>query len=199
MRRRCGFVRSWRRFRGDAGSAQPGLQEHSTFLGYAWAASSYSANFYDVRAAIEDTNRLALNLTDILARDWSVEPGEVTQYLIVGVSMGGHAAVERETMETARYEGALPRCQVEQNEFFWVRDYNRAAMDLTGGERPIFDEGFSSLVWQFVVLGTGGAAGTITGILAKDFCDNTGRVYRWTDGERFTGQERAFTAKVDRF
>src|SRR5690606_32778086 len=28
--------------------------------GYAWAASSYSANFYDVRAAIEDTNKLAL-------------------------------------------------------------------------------------------------------------------------------------------
>lgn len=28
--------------------------------GYAWAASSYSANYYDVRAGVEDTNALAL-------------------------------------------------------------------------------------------------------------------------------------------
>ena len=38
-----------------------------------WAASSYSANFYDVRAAIEDTSRLTLNLTDILARERSLD------------------------------------------------------------------------------------------------------------------------------
>lgn len=224
-------------------------------LGYAWAASSYSANYYDVRAAVEDTNRLAIELTDILRNDWSVDHGEINQYLIAGVSMGGHAAaaaVERETLETARYpvayEGALPLCQAEQNQFYWLGDYNRVAqelaglghlpyedfqqnlpaivsnlfvatsgedafvprneagqrlkdiaMNLTGGKRPIFDEGFSSPIWQGAVLGTGGADGTITGILAKDFYDNTDRVYRWTDGPRFTGQERAFTAKVGRF
>ncbi len=235
----------------------PNLAFRSTALslGYAWAASSYSANFYDVRAAIEDTNRLALELTDYLARDWSVNHGKVGQYLIAGVSMGGHAAaaaVERETMETARYkvayEGALPMCQAEQNQFNWLGDYPRVAMELaglghlpyenfqqllpeilgelfvatsgqnafvpaneagqrlkdiamnlTGGERPIFDEGFATPGLQFAVLGTGGRDGTVTGILAKDIYDNTDRVYRWTDGVRFTGQERAFTAKVGRF
>lgn len=247
-------------FRGEGSVVTPevpnlAFRSTALALGYAWAASSYSANFYDVRAAIEDTNRLALDLTDLLAQDWSAEPGEVTQYLIAGVSMGGHtaaAAVERETMETARYRvdyaGALPLCQAEQNEFYWLGDYNRVAMELaglghlpyenfqqvlpqildelfvatsgedafvpaneagqrlkdiamnlTGGERPIFEEGFTTPVWQFAVLGTGGSDGTITGILAKEFYDNTDRVYRWTDGDRFTGPERAFTAKVGRF
>lgn len=224
-------------------------------LGYAWAASSYSANFYDVRAAIEDTNRLALELTDYLERDWSVGYSNPGQYLIAGVSMGGHtaaAAVEHETLETARYpvayEGALPLCQAEQNQFQWLGDYNRVvrelggfghrpyadypdyvgealfnlfefdggvptfvpknesgqrlkdiAMNLTGGARPIFDQGFQSPVWHGAVLGTGGADGTVTGILANEIYDNTDRIYRWTDGQRFTGQERAFTAKVGRF
>ncbi|MFW5823455.1 MAG: alpha/beta hydrolase [Marinobacter sp.] len=247
-------------FRGESSVVTPevpnlAFRSTALALGYAWAASSYSANYYDVRAAVEDTNRLALELTDILSNDWSVDHGDVNQYLIAGVSMGGHtaaAAVERETMETARYpvayEGALPLCQAEQNQFYWLGDYTRVAqelaglghlpyedfqqnlpaiisnlfvatsgedayvpkneagqrlkdiaMNLTGGERPIFDEGFSSPVWQGAVLGTGGSDGTITGILAKEFYDNTDRVYRWTDGQRFTGQERAFTAKVGRF
>ena len=33
--------------------------------GYAWAASSYSKNYYDVRAGVEDTNKLALNFNAI--------------------------------------------------------------------------------------------------------------------------------------
>lgn len=246
-------------FRGESAVVTPevpnvAFRSTALALGYAWAASSYSANYYDVRAAVEDTNRLALELRDILGNDWSVDHGEINQYLIAGVSMGGHtaaAAVERETLETARYpvayEGALPLCQAEQNQFYWLGDYTRVAqelaglghlphadfqqnlptivsnlfvatsgedayvpkneagqrlkdiaMNLTGGERPIFDEGFTSPTWQGAVLGTGGADGTITGILAKNFYDNTDRVYRWTSGPQFTGHERAFTAKVDR-
>lgn len=224
-------------------------------LGYAWAASSYSANYYDVRAAIEDTNRLALELTDYLERDWSVGYEDPGQYLIAGVSMGGHtaaAAVERETLETARYpvayDGALPLCQAEQNQFQWLGDYPRVvrelggfgqrpyedfqeyvgealfnlfefdgdaptfvpkneagqrlkdiAKNLTGGDRPIFDEGFRNPTWHGAVLGTGGRDGTVTGILANEIYDNTDRIYRWTDGKRVTGRERAFTAKVGRF
>lgn len=224
-------------------------------LGYAWAASSYSANFYDVRAAIEDTNKLALNLTDYLANDWSVGYDTPAQYLIAGVSMGGHAAaaaVERETIRTARYPvryaGALPMCQAEQNEFQWLGDYNRAArelagfgrrpyedyenyvdqvvsnlfesdengptyipknrageilktiaMNLTGGERPIFEEGFRNPIWQGAVLGTGGSDGTVTGILARETYDNSHRLYRWTDGRWPTFYEIVFKVKVGRF
>jgi len=108
-------------------------------LGYAWAASSYSANFYDARAGIEDTNKLALELTQYLQRDWNVQIEQPKQFLIAGSSLGGHiaaAAVERENMQRARYrvpyEGAAPFCQAEQNQFQWLGDYNRLAMTLAG-------------------------------------------------------------------
>ena len=112
--------------------------------GYAWAASSYSANYYDVRAALEDTNKLALEVTDYLEQDWGVDYGSVQQYLIAGGSMGGHTAavaVEKETRYTARYpvryEGAMPLCQSEQNEFDWLGDYTRVAQELAGyGDYP---------------------------------------------------------------
>ena len=206
--------------------------------GYAWASSTYSANFYDARAAIEDTNKLAANVTDIIADDWDTQYEEPNQILIAGVSMGGHAAaaaVERETMETAatpvEYAGAMPLCQAEQNQFQWLGDYPRVAnylagfdesdypsfqenlglilsemfvmetvdgeqvptwepagdrgqrlkdvaMHLTGGERPIFEEGFRSSANQGNVLGSGGADGTVTGILASNIYDNTDRDYR---------------------
>ncbi|WVM88321.1 hypothetical protein UMZ34_19375 [Halopseudomonas pachastrellae] len=38
--------------------------------GYAWAASSYSANWYDARAGIEDTNKLAINFVDYIEQDY---------------------------------------------------------------------------------------------------------------------------------
>jgi hypothetical protein len=107
--------------------------------GYAWAASSYSANFYDVRAGIEDTNQLALELPQYLARDWQVTVDQPSQYLIAGSSLGGHtaaAAVERENMQRTLYPvpyaGAAPFCQAEQNQFQWLGDYNRVAFTLAG-------------------------------------------------------------------
>ncbi len=121
------------------GGQQPNAAFRAAVLraGYAWAASSYSANFYDVRAAIEDTNRLALELTDYLEADWGASYEDPTQVLISGFSMGGHAAaaaVERETIENARYQveyaGALPFCQAEQNQFQWLGDYTRVAQEL---------------------------------------------------------------------
>lgn len=222
--------------------------------GYAWAASSYSANYYDVRAAIEDTNKLSLELMDYLNRDWSVDYGEVSQRLIAGGSLGGHtaaAAVEKETILTARYpvryEGAMPLCQAEQNEFNWLGDYTRVAqelagygdtpyeqfpellpliinelfvavdgenawepkgeageklykiaMNLTGGERPIFEQGFRVGTWQYAVLGTGGSDGTLTGILSKNIYDNSWRVYRWEDSRRLTWDEWRFNRRIQR-
>lgn len=222
--------------------------------GYAWAGSSYSANYYDVRAAIEDTNKLALELMDYLEADWSVGYDEPTQRLISGFSMGGHtaaAAVDEENIERARYQveygGALPFCQAEQYQFQWLGDYPRVAqqlagygdmpyeefqsllpqitselfvatsgpdawlsaneagerlrdiaMNLTGGERPIFEDyGFRIGTWQGAVLGTGGREGTINGILARNIYDNTERTYRWTDGA-ITTEEEAFNEAIDR-
>ena len=43
----------------------PSIRQWLLDNGYAWAASSYSTNFYDVRTGVEDTNELALAFTDI--------------------------------------------------------------------------------------------------------------------------------------
>jgi hypothetical protein len=92
------------------------LREYLLSQGYAWAASSYSANFYDVRAGLVDTNKLALSFSDFT----NLQPP--LRYLISGFSMGGHvagAAVERENKLAlsqvdldVNYEGSLPMCGV---------------------------------------------------------------------------------------
>ncbi len=96
----------------------PPMREYLLQNGYAWAASSYSANFYDVRAGVEDTNKLALSFNEIAAANNQDLP-EPTKYYITGVSMGGHvagAAIEKETEDTANnfvpYAGAAPMCGV---------------------------------------------------------------------------------------
>jgi hypothetical protein len=90
-----------------------GLRSHLIANGYAWAASSYSANYYDVRAGVEDTNALALAFPAITGRS------APTKHYITGISMGGHitaAAVEQETLQRAAslidYAAAMPMCGV---------------------------------------------------------------------------------------
>lgn len=130
--------------------------------GYAWAASSYSANWYDARAGLEDTNKLALNLIDYIEQDHGqrVASAPPSQYLISGGSLGGHiaaAAVERENIERAQfkveYAGAAPFCQSEQNEFQWLGDYTRAMLEISSfNDRDYSD--FQSLVGDFQNFGT---------------------------------------------
>lgn len=94
------------------------IRRHLVQRGYAWAASSYSRNSYDVRAGIEDTNLLAKNFNAIAAAR-GLPLAAPSRTYIVGHSMGGHvaaAAVEAETYATARhkvrYDGAMPMCGV---------------------------------------------------------------------------------------
>lgn len=91
----------------------PPIREYLIANGYAWAASSYSTNYYDVRAGIEDTNNLALQFADI------TDEMAPSKTYIMGVSMGGHitaAAIEAETYANAnhkmQYQAALPACGV---------------------------------------------------------------------------------------
>lgn len=114
--------------------------------GYAWAASSYSKNAYDVRTGIEDTNALALAFTAIAALNNRPLPAPAKTY-IVGASMGGHvaaAAVERETLDSAinkvRYDGALPICaNVGDSELLsYATAYQLAAQFLAGDPAASF-------------------------------------------------------------
>jgi hypothetical protein len=96
----------------------PSIRRHLIQNGYAWAASSYTKNNYDVRAGIEDTNALALEFTKIAAKN-SRPLAAPSKIYITGLSMGGHiaaAAIESETYATSinkvRYNGAVPMCGV---------------------------------------------------------------------------------------
>lgn len=109
----------------------PPIRQYLIANGYAWAASSYSTNFYDVRTGVEDTNNLALNFADIT--------GEMapTKTYIMGVSMGGHvtaAAIEAETAANANhkvsYSAAMPACGVVgggDTEFNYLLNFTFAA------------------------------------------------------------------------
>ncbi|MCC4307588.1 alpha/beta hydrolase [Alcanivorax marinus] len=101
----------------------PSIRQHLLDEGYAWAASSYSTNYYDVRTGVEDTNELALAFNDI-AEDNGRTLAAPTKTYIMGHSMGGHvtaAAIEEETYRTAnnkvQYNGAVPMCGVVGDTF----------------------------------------------------------------------------------
>ena len=98
--------------------APPSIRRYLIQNGYAWAASSYSKNYYDVRAGVEDTNALALEFSAIAARGGRALAAP-TKTFITGHSMGGHitaAAIEDEAAATAvhkvKYNGAVPMCGV---------------------------------------------------------------------------------------
>ena len=100
------------------GVQDPLIRRYLIQQGYAWAASSYAKNYYDVRAGVEDTNALALEFTKIAAANGRALAAPTKTY-ITGVSMGGHitaAAIEDEAAATAvhkvNYAGAVPMCGV---------------------------------------------------------------------------------------
>lgn len=215
--------------------SNPAFRRYLIEHGYAWAASSYTKNFYDVRAGVEDTNALANAFVRIAAANGRVLP-EPTRTYLTGVSMGGHitaAAIEDEAQQTAinkrGYQGALPMCAVlgDLSLYNYFGAYQLAAqklagvpaatapttdwatlaprvrdamfgsqtsfssvtpqgqklkdivMNLTGGPRPIFDQGFANASLQNTVWGTFGRDGTLNGILNKQGIDTTATVYRF--------------------
>ena len=100
------------------GVSNPSIRRHLIQQGYAWAASSYTKNYYDVRAGVEDTNKLALNFNAITTAAGRTLAAPSRIY-ITGHSMGGHitgAAIEAEAAATAvnkvGYHGAVPMCGV---------------------------------------------------------------------------------------
>jgi hypothetical protein len=100
------------------GVNNPSIRRYLIQNGYAWAASSYAKNYYDVRAGVEDTNALALEFSAIAAKNARTLAAP-TKIYITGHSMGGHitaAAIEDEAAATAvhkvKYAGAVPMCGV---------------------------------------------------------------------------------------
>lgn len=157
-------------FRGEGPALtvdSPPLRAYYLSRGYAWLASSYSANFYDVRAGVESTNSLV--------RHFIKHHGKPERTYITGVSMGGHvigAAIEQfpnvacpkgrrgrlcnritrilgKLSGGVKYDGAAPMCGVMGDEalFDYFGNFNFAAEALAGvqSEFPPQEEHFDRI------------------------------------------------------
>ena len=211
------------------GISNPSIRRYLVQNGYAWAASSYSKNYYDVRAGVEDTNALALEFNKIAAANGRPLTTPTRLY-ITGHSIGGHitaAEIEYETYASAnhkvRYHGAVPMCGVVgDTELFnqfaamqvtaqalagvpsypttkWSEiqalvtgtlfttfpsvptaagaKYLSVVKHITGGERPLFNEGIAFGGSFPSAYGTFGGDGTIDGILTQSVLDTNAYTY----------------------
>jgi len=231
----------------------PSIRRHLINSGYAWAASSYSKNYYDVKVGVEDTNALALEFTRIASAN-SRPLTAPTKTFIIGHSMGGHvaaAAIEDETFQTARnkqrYDGAVPMCGVtgDTELFDYFGGYQLAAQalagvprypsanwadisalvraslwstfpgatpgvttaqgdklrevvkNLTGGERPIFSNGFVHPL-QVTVWGSFGGDGTIAGILNRSVVDTNRFIYQLDSDAALTTEETTLNSTIQK-
>ncbi|CCG01941.1 lipase/esterase [Blastococcus saxobsidens] len=102
-----------------------GLRETYIANGYAWAASSYSANRYDIEAGVRSTEELA--------KLFDEKVGEADQRYLQGVSMGGHViGVLLERDSGVEWAGAAPMCGVmgDRELYDFFLDYNLLAQTL---------------------------------------------------------------------
>ena len=210
----------------------PIMRRYLLANGYAWAASSYSKNYYDVKAGVEDTNALALKFVAIAAEKGRTLAAP-SKIFITGISMGGHitaAAIDAEAATYAvnkvKYSGAVPMCGViGDNELFnYFGGYQVAAMqlaglaatsfpvanfatlapqiqaalwttfptvsnaqgdklknvvmNLSGGARPFYAEGWANAGNQGNIWASLGGDGTISGILTQNILDTRSLYYK---------------------
>jgi dienelactone hydrolase len=104
----------------------PGLRAHYIDAGYAWAASSYATNGYDVGQGVRDSYAMIG-----LFRQATGRPAR--SVIMTGASMGGHVtAVAIETYPRA-FAGAMPYCGVlgDAKLFDYFLDANVTAAALT--------------------------------------------------------------------
>jgi hypothetical protein len=117
-------------FRGNGTTVfvdQPPLRAFHVNQGFAWAASSYETNGYDVGQGVNDSHELISIFTDVV--------GEKAKHVyMTGASMGGH--ITAVTIEHFRgdFVGAMPFCGVlgDTKLFDFFLDVNVTAAALTG-------------------------------------------------------------------
>ncbi|MEV0895522.1 prolyl oligopeptidase family serine peptidase [Actinoplanes sp. NPDC049802] len=107
--------------------SDPDLRQHYIDRGFAWAASSYATNGYDVAQGVSDTYALVGLFRQVTGK----RPAKV---YITGASMGGHVtgvAIER---YPRTFAGAMPTCGVlgDVELFDYFLDANVTAAALAG-------------------------------------------------------------------
>ena len=107
------------------------LRELLIPLGYAWAASSYRRNDYDVTSGVQDSHALTKRFNGIV--------GKPDRVYFTGASMGGHVTAVAIEQYPNSYDGALPICGVlgDFELFDYFLDFNVAAQQI-GTNSSIF-------------------------------------------------------------
>ena len=106
--------------------SNPRIRQFLVDNGYAWAASSYSTNGYDVRQGVKDTHSLGERFNGLVGRP--------QRTYLTGHSMGGHITGVAIEQYPKAYAGAMPMCGVMgDNELFdYFLDFNLVAHALAG-------------------------------------------------------------------
>lgn len=106
--------------------SNPSIRAYLIAHRYAWAASSYSTNGYDVTAGVKDTHDLGTLFNGLVAKP--------SRTYIMGHSMGGHITGVLAEQYARTYAGALPMCGVMgDNELFdYFVDFHLIAQAITG-------------------------------------------------------------------
>jgi len=106
--------------------SNPRIRQYLVTNGYAWAASSYSKNGYDVRQGVKDTHALGELFNGLV--------GHPRRTYFTGHSMGGHITGVAIEQYPQAYAAALPMCGVMgDNELFdYFLDFNLVAQALAG-------------------------------------------------------------------
>jgi hypothetical protein len=105
------------------------LREHLAAKGYAWAASSYQTNGYDVGQGVKDSHALIS-----LFRQVTGKPAR--RVYMTGFSMGGHVTAVAVEHYRKTFAGALPACGVlgDTELYDYFTDANVTAAALAGAE-----------------------------------------------------------------
>jgi hypothetical protein len=117
-------------FRGNGTTVwvdSPTLRAFYVKLGFAWAASSYQTNGYDVGHGVTDTHALIGLFHSVVGRT-------PTALYMTGLSMGGHITAAEIEHYRGTFAGAMPYCGVlgDTALFDYFLDANVTAAALTG-------------------------------------------------------------------
>ena len=114
----------------------PGFRAWMLSEGYAWAASTYSKNSYNVAQGVKDTHALARRFNGLVSKPDNIYVG--------GYSMGGHIAAVSAEYYGNTYSGAMPLCGVvgDYELFDYFLDVNLAGQQLALGSSqfPVDDD-----------------------------------------------------------
>lgn len=105
--------------------SDPSIRSYLVTHGFAWAASSYSTNMYDVKTGVKDSHNLAVFFNGLVKKPRRV--------YIMGHSMGGHVTGVSIEQYPKMFVGALPMCGVMGDDelFDFFLDYQALAQYFT--------------------------------------------------------------------